>query len=88
MRHQFTPQERSKGGKTRAAQESFTEMCEYGYQMLQLKNPYAAMWIYEQKVKPHMQRKQTSREAVQRATMQQGQLATKTPGKRRPMKGI
>ncbi len=84
MRHQFTPEERSKGGKTRASQDSFTEMCINGYEALQFKRPGVAMWIYQVKVRPHMQRKQTSREAVERSVMQQGQLEQHI-GKRKPM---
>lgn len=60
-RHLLTFEERSrggkKGGKTRASMPDFIEMCQYGYWCLQIKRPDVAMFIYETKVKPHMQKK-------------------------------
>ena len=85
MRHQFTSEERQRGGKTRASQDSFTEMCINGYEALQFKNPYAWAWVYQNKVAPHMRRKQTSREAVERSAMQQTVLGEHI-GKRRPIR--
>ena len=61
-RHVLTQEERSrggkKGGKTRASQPDFIDMCQWGYFCLQIKRPDVAMWIYENRVKPHMQRKE------------------------------
>jgi len=85
MRHQFTAEERQRGGKTRASQDSFTEMCINGYEALQFKNPYAWAWVYQNKVAPHMKRKEAAKTACERSVMQQGQLEQHI-GRRRPMK--
>ena len=84
-RHELTPADRSKGGKARAAQPDFSEMCSYGYEMLKAKNYPAWLWVSEHKVYPHMRRKQQAHEACERSVMQQGQLEQHI-GKRRPMK--
>lgn len=85
MRHVFTQEERLRGGQNRMKREDAQQHQEHAYQMLQLKNPGVAMWIYEQKVKPHMQRKQTAKQARERAAMQQTVLADHQ-GRRKPMR--
>lgn len=61
--HQLTPEDRRKGGLHRVYdskgnyRDDFIEMCEYGYFCLQIMKPGVAMFIYRQKIIPHMQRK-------------------------------
>ena len=57
-RHQFTKEERSKGGKARAAMPDFSEHCENAYEALKWKRPDAALYILRQKIAPYMAAKQ------------------------------
>ena len=84
MRHQFTDAQRKLGGQRRQQRPDAQQHQEYAYYMLQLRKPGVAMWIYQTRVRPHMQRKQTSREAVERSAMQQTVLGQHI-GKRKPM---
>jgi hypothetical protein len=55
-RHQFTPEERRRGGKRRQQRQDAREHQRYAYQMLQLRKPGVAMFIYEQIIKPRYKR--------------------------------
>ncbi len=52
-RHILTPEERQRGGKTRASQDSFREHCANAYEILKFKRPDVAMKILEKKIRPY-----------------------------------
>lgn len=58
MRHQLTHEDRVKGGKKRAAMPDFPEHQREAFQVLQVKRPDAAMWVYRQKILPYMRKKE------------------------------
>ena len=53
-RHELTQEERRRGGQNRAKLPDFSEHCKNAYQMLQIKRPGVALYIYRQKIAPYM----------------------------------
>ena len=56
-RHVFTPEERRRGGKTRASQPSFREHCARAYEALQAKYGAASLYILRAYIQPYYEQK-------------------------------
>ena len=85
MRHVFTQEQRKLGGQNRQKLPDAQAHQEEAFEMLKAKRPDCWRWIYNHRVAPHMQARGVSKQAVERAAMQQGQLEQHI-GKRRSMK--
>jgi hypothetical protein len=50
-RHEFTPEERSRGGKARSQQPSFKDACSKGFEVTMVRHPFFARKHLKAKIK-------------------------------------
>lgn len=60
-RHQFTPEERRRGGLTRSQQPSFVDACRKGFENVFITHPFFARKWLKKKIKAYNQAKQETK---------------------------